>query len=178
MDALKSNAKQPPEVLGVCAEGTSDGKTESEKPAVVEELQNSSRKSPPELRGVGEIDAIGHEINPLGKAMTKKQYDKRMSFGEDIAELFPERRVKTNESMQEGEMSGNDLNIKDYKTFLDEFAEKNLSGVSHRNFVGSGIGWKLSSNNMVPDSEKPNYIEKMAIYSAWLKEMRRKSCSA
>ena len=110
--------------------------------------------------------------------MTKKQYDKRMSFGEDIAKLYPERRVCTNESTQEGEVVGNDLNADDYKKLLEEFAGNNLTGVSYRNFVGSGIGWKLSSKNMVPDSEKPNYIDKMAIYSAWLKEIRNKSSRA
>ena len=129
----------------------------------------SSEKQPPKVLGVGEI---------LGKKMSKKQYGKRKSFGEDVAELIPERWVCTKESTQEGEVVGNDLNVDDYKKLLQEFAENNLTGVSYRNFVGSGIGWKLSSTNMVPDSEKPNYIEKMAIYSTWLKEMRNKSSNA
>jgi len=138
----------------------------------------SSEKQPHKLLGVGEIDTIGHELNPLGKRMSKKPYDKRKSFGEDVAELFPERRVSTNESNKEGEVVGNDINVEEYKQLLDEFTEKNLKGVSYQNFVGSGIGWKLSSTNMVPDSEKPNYIEKMSIYSAWLKEMCGKSINA
>ena len=114
---LKSSEKLPPEVLLV-HESPSNGKAEPEKQAIERATLDSSDKQPPKLLGVGEIDAIGHEINPLGKRMSKKQYDKRKSFGEDIAELFPERRVCTNESTQESEVVGNDLNVDDYKNYL------------------------------------------------------------
>ena len=43
----------------------------------------------------------------------------------------------------------------------------------------TGISWDQELGGMssmkVPDSEKPNYMEKMEKYSAWLKEMRGNS---
>ena len=43
----------------------------------------SNREDPPKALGVGEVDAIGHEINSLCKKMTQAQYEKRKSFGVD-----------------------------------------------------------------------------------------------
>ena len=134
----------------------------------------SNRKDPPKVLGVGEVDAIGHELNSLGKKMTEAQYEKRKSFGEDIAELFPEKRVDP--SVHNVDKTNNDnTSLPEYEQKLKDFAETHVKDISFRDLVGSGIGWKMTTTNLVPDLEHPNYTEKMKIYSTWLKDMRRKS---
>ena len=77
---------------------------------------------------------IGHEINLLGKKMSKKQYDKRKSFGEDVAELFPERRVSTSYSNKECEDVGNDINIDEYKHTIDGSPGRLVRGIVYLSF--------------------------------------------
>ena len=92
--------------------------------------------------------------------MTQAQYEKIKSFGEDIAELFPEKSV--DQYVAELDKTNNDnISLPEYEQKLKDFAERHVKDMSYCDLVGSGLGWKLTKTNLVPDSEQPNYTEKM-----------------